>query len=212
MGFYGIILRNFGGIIMRNMEFNANNLRKLFDNVDERIFFNKREKLEIGDGPIQQKKRAEDYVDAIAKLVCYILSTAKREKGKVRIPIKLKKYFGRLGSGTTKTPGSYYEIDEDKLTIVLDYSNEYHNDIMVTWCAKSRIKYDSEKDDFCSASGRIPLEQISNALNKYGFGMRYQVGTTSTKDKSIFIEVETYTIIVKRIKEKTIDSPSYIKK
>lgn len=196
---------------MSKMKFNAGKLKKLFDRADERILLRKKEKLEIEDGPIQQKERAVLYVDAIAELVNYTLSRANKENGKVKIPMRLKKYFGELGSGTIKTPGSYYELDDERLKIVLDYSNEYHNGSMVTWRAKSRIKYDIDNDDFSSESGRIPLDKISDALNNYGLGMKYNVGTMESEDKTILIEVEMYTIIVKRIKDKVDDSKPYIK-
>ena len=94
---------------------------------------------------------------------------------------------------------------------MLDYSNEYRNGSMVTWCAKSRIKYDIDNGDFSSESGRIPLDKISDALNNYGLGMRYNVGTMESEDKTILIEVEMYTIIAKRIKDKVDDSKPYIK-
>ena len=84
--------------------------------------------------------------------------------------------------------------------------------MMVTWDAKSRVKYNCEKDDFYSESGIVPREQISNALDAYGFGMHYEAGELVSEDKSISIEVEVYTIIVKRVKEKTDDSKQYTKK
>ncbi|MBR5370448.1 MAG: hypothetical protein IK137_04015 [Bacilli bacterium] len=196
---------------MKNIKINDKTLSELFNSADERIFLNKKEKLQIEDGPRQQELRAKVYVDALAELVYYTLSKAKHQKGRIRIPLRLRKHLGKVGSGTSKTPGSYYELGDENLKIVLDYSNEYHNSNMVTWYAKSCLGYVHDKDVFCSKNGIATKDQISAALNKYGFGMKYVVGTMESEDKTILIEVEMYTITVKRIKDKVDDSKPYIK-
>lgn len=103
------------------MKINENIISHLFKDADERISLNTKEGLIIEKTPEQC---AEKIADAIVELVVETLKNADESKGKIEIPESCREIFGKLGKGTGITPGSFYEIDDQKLRIVLDYSEE----------------------------------------------------------------------------------------
>lgn len=198
------------------MENNENKLQKLFIEADERIKLHNSDEI-IAKNEEEERKQNEKLVyqkiwrtnliaSAIVGLVSNVLSNATSTKGEVVIPDNSKDILGNLG---TLSP-SNFEIDDEKLSILLDYSSG----IMYTgtWsdgkCFINKSLVDSE--EYLDISGNeISLPYLNEVLDTYDIKLEY------TEDLKFlgnpWFLIQQVHITLPRKKQKSDDNKSYTK-
>lgn len=104
-----------------------NDGKELFENADKQVVVCEEEKEDPEVVKRIQEVRAhtEKIAYYFAALVYNILFEVKSKRGEIK---QVNELLGKLSTGTNDTELSHYEIDENGLTIYLNYSNEYFAD------------------------------------------------------------------------------------
>lgn len=198
------------------MENNGNKLQKLFIEADERIKLHNLDEI-VAKNEEEERKQNEKLVyqklwrtnliaNAIVGLVSSVLSNATSTKGEVVIPDNSKDILGNLSTLSS----SNFEIDDEKLSILLDYSSGTMDTGI--WgdgkCFINRSLVDSE--EYLDISGKeISLPYLNEVLDTYDIKLEY------TEDLKFlgnpwFLNQQVR-ITLPREKQKSDDNKSYTK-
>lgn len=198
------------------MENNGNKLQKLFIEADERIKLHNLDEI-IAKNEEEERKQNEKLVyqklwrtnliaSAIVGLVSNVLSNATSTKGEVVIPDNSKDILGNLSTLSS----SNFEIDDEKLSILLDYSSGTMDTGI--WgdgkCFINRSLVDSE--EYLDISGKeISLPYLNEVLDTYDIKLEY------TEDLKFlgnpWFLIQQVRITLPREKQKSDDNKSYTK-
>ena len=194
------------------MEINGDKLRELFTGVDERIALTNKQN-EIKETPEEKSIKIENtknIICAVVDLVQEVLSTANYRSGMINLSKRYRKHLGKISKGTNLTEKSNYIIDDDQLTIVLDYSNEYYGFIRMHGHGKCFINHDLREEKYYDARGNeILYEYMQHELRDAGIWLTHVYRETTTPDT--VVEIQKVIIEVPREKEYTDEVKKLIK-
>ena len=198
------------------MEKNENKLQKLFIEADERIKLHNSDEISAKNEEEERKQneklvyqklwRTNLIASAIVGLVSNVLSNATSTKGAVVIPDNSKDILGNL---STLSP-SNFEIDDEKLSILLDYSSGVK--AAGTWgdgnCFINKSLLESE--EYLDVSGNeISLPYLNEVLDTYDIKLEYTEDSIFLGNTGLIIQQVRITL--PREKQKSDDNKSYTK-
>ena len=167
---------------------------KMFDEADTRIketLENEKKEKEIRRKQIEElemkrkelvKQNTENFANSIIALITDTLSNAKYKTGVIESVDKYKN-LGKITTETvTDTDESHYNIDENGLTVILNYSRESYD--MSEWGGK---KY---------SSNNIDNTYLTSILNPMGIEIQYNERKFSPGMS--YVDMRILTIMMKR--------------
>ena len=170
------------------MKFDKDKLKNFFEK--SRILLSKKEKLEIEKTPQQ---RADLIAKSILDLLEKTMTNGDMSTGKVEFTDEQKKYLGKPGNGTSLTPGTNFNLNNDNFEITLDYSTECFAFIELKGNNKSFINTDDYKTYYDVDGNEIDIDYLIDTLEEFGIEFSYRQKLESTT-KSTLVEHQIVTI------------------
>ena len=178
---------------MVKFKYNPEELRILFDGIDQKIKLISLERQKIvSKGEIEQNKviveNTEKMADAIVRLVYEILDKATSYKGKVIIPNDLQEYLGDL-TEKSSNDSSIFEISNDGLKMVLNYRREIYG---YGHGSSTALIKNIENDYFEHFNRKkVSIPYLSELLSKYDIKINY-LEKNHSEGRDSFVEQQFY--------------------
>ena len=161
----------------------------LFENADKQVIVGMEEAREEERRKLAEKEKKNNEILHHTELIAYHIASlvyntlfdANREKAPIK---KVNELLGKLSSGTNDTERSYYKIDENGLTLYLNYSNEYFTD---------RAGYG---ECFLDNDKQINYDYLINILESNGIYLkREKKETVSSVHSGLDLDIVTITYL-----------------
>ena len=178
---------------MVKFKYNPEELRILFDGIDQKIKLISLERQKIvSKDEIEQNKviveNTEKMADAIVRLVYEILDKATSYKGKVIIPNDLQEYLGNLTENSSND-SSIFEISNDGLKMVLNYRREIYG---YGHGSSTALIKNIENDYFEHFNRKkVSIPYLSELLSKYDIKINY-LEKNHSEGRDSFVEQQFY--------------------